>query len=121
MEAEVPPHKRNEPSDPLEDGNLTDELVEWARARRAAVSETGIKTAAPIKSKQQPKVLVVTLGERAADRAQAHLFDDTQGASQFIETLVDTGLNPDRIIVFWGMPINFKVTHRLVVTIGEPE
>ena len=144
----MPLRKRNEPSEQLEDEDLTEELLEWAEARRVAVSETirgrmgspqgtefepelhpsdsesmasGVETAAPIKSKQQLKVLVVALDESTADRAQAYLFDDTQEASQFIETLVDTVLNPDRIIVFWGTPINFKVTRRLVVTIGEPE
>ena len=147
-EAEVPLRKKNESSEQLEDEALTNELVEWARAARAAVSETmpgrmgspqgtefepelhpsdsesmpsGVETAAPIKSKQQLKVLVVALDESTADRAQAYLFDDTQEASQFIETLVDTGLNPDSIIVFWGTPINFQVAHRLVVTVGEPE
>jgi hypothetical protein len=147
-EAEVPLRKNNESSDQLQDEDLTDELLEWAEAKRAAVSETmpgrmgspqgtefeaephpfgseimasGLETTAPIEPKQQLKVLVVTLDESATDWAQAHLFDDTQGVIQFIETLVDTGLNPDRIIVFWGTPINFKVTHRLVVTIGELE
>jgi len=148
LEAELVRHKKNESSDQLEDEALTDELVEWARAARAAVSETmpgrmgspqgtefepelhpsdsesmvsGVETAAPIEPRQQIKVLVVALGESAADRAQAYLFDDTQGASRFIETLVETGLNRDRIIVFWGTPVNFKVTRRLVVSVGEPE
>jgi hypothetical protein len=147
-EAEVPLRKKNESSDQFEDEVLTDELVEWAKAKRAAVSETmpgrmgspqaaefepelhpsdsesmasGVETTAPIKPKQQLKVLVVALDESAADRAQAYLLDDSQEASQFIETLVETGLNPERIIVFWGTPINFKVTRRLVVTVGEPE
>jgi hypothetical protein len=147
-EAEVPLRKKNESSEQLEDEALTNELVEWARAARAAVSETmpgrmgspqgtefepelhpsdsesmvsGVETTAPIKPKQQLKVLVVALDESAADRAQAYLFDGTQEASQFIETLVETGLNRDRIIVFCGTPINFQVARRLVVTIGEPE
>ena len=147
-EAEVPLRKKNESSDQLEDEALTDELVEWARAARAAVSDTvpgrmgypeatefepelhpsdsesmpsGLETTAPIEPKQQLKVLVVALDESAADRAQAYLFDGTQEASQFIETLVETGLNPDRIIVFCGTPINFQVARRLVVTVGEPE
>jgi len=122
MEAEVVLHKRNEPSDQLEDEDLTDELVEWARVKRAAASETmpsGVKTAAPIKRKQQPKILVVALDESAADRVQAYLFDDTQAASQFIETLVEIGLNGNRIIVFQGTPM--QTTYRVVVTIGEPE
>ena len=144
----MPLRKNNESSDQLEDEDLTDELLEWAEARRAAVSETmpgrmgspeetelelelhpsdsesmvsGVETTAPIEPKQQLKVLVVTLDESAADRAQAYVFDGTQEASQFIETLMDTGLNPDRIIVFWGTPVNFNVTRRLVVTVGEPE
>ena len=140
--------KKNEPSDQPEDEDLTDELLEWARVRGVAVPETmpdtmepsqgtksepelqpsgwesvpsAVETAAPIKPQQQPKILVVTLDESATDRAQAYLFDDTQGASQFIETLVKTGLNPDRIIVFWATPMNFNVTCGLVVTTGEPE
>ena len=144
----MPLRKKNESSEQLEDEALTDELVEWARAARAAVSETmpgkigspqgtefepelhpsdsesmpsGGETAAPIKPKQQLKVLVVALDGSAADRVQAYLFDDTQEAGRFIETLVETGLNPDRIIVFRGTPMNFNVTYRLVVTIGEPE
>jgi hypothetical protein len=144
----MPLHKRNESSDQLDDEDLTDELVEWAMARRAAVSETtservgpsegtksepdggnsgsgkmssGVETAAPIKSKRQLKVLVVALDESALDRAQAHLFDDTEKASRFIETLVESGLNPDRIVVFRGTPMNFNMTYRPVVTIGEPE
>ena len=148
MEARVRLRKKNEPSDQPEDEDLTDELVEWARARGVAVPETmpdrmepsqgtksepelhpsgpesmasGVETAAPIKPQQQLKVLVVALDESAADRAQAYLFDGTQEASQFIETLVETGLNRDRIIVFCGTPINFQVARRLVVTVGEPE
>ncbi|UCH86500.1 MAG: hypothetical protein JSU97_08240 [Dehalococcoidia bacterium] len=144
----MPLRKSNESSDHLEDEDLTDELVEWANARRASVSETtpgrmgspegaefepdlypsdsesmlsGAETAALIKSNQQPKVLVIALNEITADRAQAYLFDDTQEASQFIETLVETGLDPDRIIVFCGTPMNFQVSHRLEVTVDEPE
>jgi hypothetical protein len=147
-EAEVPLHKKNETSDQLEDGDLTDELLEWARAKRTAVSETtpdrmgppqgtefepeldppdsesmpsGVETAAPVKSKQQPKVLVLALDESAADGTRAHLFDDIQGARQFVETVVETGLNPDRIIIFRCTPMDFNVTCRVVVTIGEPE
>ena len=122
VEAEAVRHKKNDSSDHFEDEALTDDLVEWARAARAAVSETvpsGVETAAPIKSKQEPKILVVALDDRAADRVQAYLFDDTQGASQFIEALVKIDLNRDRIIVFRGTPIH--TTYRLVVTIGEPE
>jgi hypothetical protein len=121
-EAQVVRHKKNEASDQLEDEALTDELVEWARAARAAVSDTvpgEVETTAPVKSKQQPRILVLALDESAADRAQAHLFDDTQEAGQFIETLVETGLNRHRIIVFRSTPIH--ATYRLVVTIGEPE
>ena len=120
----MPLHKKNESNDQLEDADLTDELLEWAEARRAAVSETipsGIVTAAPVKPKQGPKVLVVTLEESAADGAQAHLFDDIEGASLFVEAKVDSGLDPDRIIVFQGTPVNFNVIHRPVVTIGESE
>ena len=147
MEGEVPLHRKNERSDQLGDEDLTDDLVEWAKDRMAAVSETtpgrlgpregadpepelhqsssesvpsGVQAAGPIKPKQQPKVLVVALEESAADRGQAHFFDDSQVASQFIASLVESGLNPDRIIVLRGTPMNFKVAHRPVVTIGEP-
>jgi hypothetical protein len=121
-EAQVVRHKKNEASDQLEDEALTDELVEWARAARAAVSDTvpgEVETTAPVKSKQRPRILVVALDGSAADRVQAYLFDDTQEAGRFIETLVETGLNRHRIIVFRSTPIH--ATYRLVVTIGEPE
>ncbi len=122
LEAVAVRHKKNEATDQLQDEALTDELVEWAEARRATASgimPSGVETAAPIKSKQRPKVLVVALDESAADRVQAYLFDDTQDASRFIETLVGMGFNRDRIIVFRSTPM--YATYRLVVTIGEPE
>jgi hypothetical protein len=122
VEAEAVRHRKNGPSDHPEGEDLTDELMEWARATRAAYPETMpgvVETAAPINAKQQPKILVVALDESAARRVRVHLFDDTQAASRFIETLLEIGLNPDRIIVFQATPIH--TTYRLVVTIGEPE
>jgi hypothetical protein len=140
--------KENDPGDESQDGDPTDEMVQWARDRVAAVSETtpgkmgppqatelesdpdpsasdnipsGVETGVQTTLKQERKILVVVLPESTTDQSQAHLFDESQEASLFMETLVESGVNPDGVIVFWGTPMNFNVTYRPVVNIDEPE
>jgi len=143
----VVPSKDSELSDQREDEDPTDDVVQWAKDRMAAVSETTpgkmgppqygkpdsepqpldsestpneVETAPPTKLKRQARILVLALDESAAEQGQAYLFDDSQDAAHFIESIVESGLHPNRVIVFQGTPLDIKVTYRTVVTIDEP-
>jgi len=143
----VAPSKDSEPHDQRENENPTEDMVQWAKDRMAAVSETApgrmgppqysepdsephppdseyapneVKTAPLTKPDRQAKVLVVALDESVAEQGQAYLFDDGQDATHFIESIIEGGLNPHRVIVFRGTPLGLKVVYRAVVTIDEP-
>jgi hypothetical protein len=126
----------------------TEELVQWAKDRLAAVSEstpgemmplgmTGSKAQSELaasesstgsaevpdaaKLKPEARVLVLALHEGTNEWGQAHLLSDGEEARRLIEALMDDGLDSSRISVFWGMPVTVKVTYRPVVTIDQPE
>jgi hypothetical protein len=125
-----------------------EEMLEWAKDRIATVSESvpgrmGPRGATESKPepdlatpddmpheaeppkgtgpKPEPKLLVLALHEGTSEWAQAHMLRDGQDGSRFIEALIDNGLDPGRITVFWGTPMNVNVTYRAVVDIDHPE
>jgi hypothetical protein len=115
--------------------DLTAEMLEWAKDRIGSASKTmpsGVEPLDPAKEpskprqeatkhKQQSKMVVVALHEGTADWGQAHFFADSQEASRFIETLMASGLEQDRIKVFQGTPVDVSVSYRPIVAIGQPE
>lgn len=124
--------RKNEDSDRNDkERDLTAEMLEWAKDRIGSAPKTmpsGVEPVEPTKAKreatklkQEPKVLVVALNEGATQDGQAHFFDDGEEASRFIETLMEGGLEAERIIVFHGTPMNVNVSYRPVVAIEQPE
>ncbi len=127
--------RKNEDPDQSEKGrDLTAEMLEWAKDRIGSAPKTtpgGVEPLDPAKEpaefKQQPihrklesKILVVTLDEDTTQEGQAHFFADSQEATRFIETLVESGLGAGRIMVFQGTPMNVSVSYRPVVAIEQP-
>jgi hypothetical protein len=127
--------RKNEDSDQTEkERDLTAEMLEWAKDRIGSAPKTTPGAVEPLdpakepaKFKQEPiklrqgsKLLVVTLNEATTQEGKAHFFDDSQEASRFIETLMESGLDEGRIVVFQGTPMNLSVSYRPVVAIEKP-
>jgi hypothetical protein len=55
------------------------------------------------------------------DWGEAHLFDDAASAASFVASLVEGGLDQERIAVFTGRPMAINVTYRPVVEIKKEE
>jgi hypothetical protein len=55
------------------------------------------------------------------DWGEVHLFDDTASAASFVASLVEGGLDQERITVFNGRPMGIAVTYRPVVEIKKEE
>lgn len=140
--------KKKDSGDESKEPDPEAEMLEWAKDRIASVSEStpgrmgppvGIKlepepdlsrpdsirreadSPEGTELKPEPKLLVLALHEGTTEWGQVHLLSDGQEASRFIETLMDNGLDPGRITVFWGTPMNVNVTYRAVVAIEQPE
>lgn len=122
----------------------TEEMLEWAKGRMAVLSEStpgvmgpvdgfrldsepnlcaskstpsGSKAVGATKPREELMILVVTLDADAAREGRAHLFNDGEEASRFIETLVADGLDTGRVMVFQGTPMKLNVSYRPVAAI----
>ena len=69
-----------------------------------------------------PSVIVVAFHEGRDNVGEAHLFDDLQVAGRFVETLVEDGLDQQRLSVFSCTRLSVHLTYRAVVHLkaGEP-
>ena len=109
-----------------EDGSdadgLTAQMLEWARER---VGQERDPTPAVRQSSEGAKargnVIVVALHEGTGDWGEAHLFDDIQGAGQFVQALLEGGVDEGRLTVFSTTPIGVLVSYRPVVKLEGPE
>jgi hypothetical protein len=111
--------------------DLTAQVLHWARDRTEAFEgssaatevkpsqemETGTET----KPRASPRVIVVALHEGTDNSGEAHLFEDIQAASHFVETLVEGGLNQQRLTVFNCTQLNVHLTYRPIVHLNTSE
>ena len=110
------------------DEDLTDQMLQWARDRMAteraapAATPTGevVASADPI-PRGRPCLIVVAAHEGMTDWGEAHLFDDPQSAASFVASLVEGGVDQERIVVYNGRPMAVTVTYRPVVEIKKEE
>jgi len=112
----------------MDDQDLTDQMLQWARDRMA--SERPAATPAPIGEvvasadptpRGRARLIVVAAHEGMSDWGEAHLFDDPQSAASFVASLVEGGVDQERIVVFNGRPMTITVTYRPVVEISKEE
>jgi hypothetical protein len=141
MSVEVPPElnlRKNQDTEPVKEKNdLTAQVLDWARDRTEAL-EGGNETSAvkpypettqetPQKEPQErnpgvsPSVIVVALHEGKDNCGEAHLFEDLQTAGRFVETLVEDGLDQQRLTVFNCTQLNVHLTYRAVVHLKASE
>jgi len=111
--------------------DLTAQVLDWARDRTEALEGDGAlseakpsqegKRSQETKTKAPPRVVVIALDESADNRGEAHLFENLESAGRFVETLVEDGLNEDRLAVFNCTQVNVRLTYRAVVQLRESE
>jgi hypothetical protein len=120
-------HRSNH-QEPMDEQDLTDQMLQWARDRMASEraapapspEEEVVASADPV-PRGQPRVIVVAAHEGMADWGEAHLFEDIQSAASFVASLVEGGVDKERITVFNGRPMTIAVTYRPVVEIRKEE
>jgi len=111
--------------------DLTAQVLDWARDRTEALEGDGAlseakpsqegKRSQETKTKAPPRVVVIALDESSDNRGEAHLFENLESAGRFVETLVEDGLNEDRLAVFNCTQVNVRLTYRAVVQLRESE
>jgi hypothetical protein len=109
--------------------DLTAQVLHWARDRTEAFegSSAATEVKAPqetepeTKPKASPRVIVVALHEGTDNRGEAHLFEDLQAASHFVETLVEGGLDQRCLTVFNCTQLNVHLTYRPIVHLNTSE
>jgi len=120
-------HRSNH-EEPVDEQDLTDQMLQWARERMAteraapASTPTGeVVASADPAPRGRPRVIVVAAHEGMADWGEAHLFEDAQSAASFVASLVEGGVDQERITVYNGRPMAVAVTYRPVVEIRKEE
>jgi hypothetical protein len=117
---------RDNHEEAMDEQDLTDQMLQWARERitaeRSAPTPAGEVVASTDPAPRgRPCLIVIATREGIADWGEAHLFDDAQSAASFVSTLVEGGIDQERIIVFNGRPMTVSVTYRPVVEIRKEE
>jgi len=121
-------HRSNH-EEPMDEQDLTDQMLQWARDRMAT-ERAGAPAAAPAGEvmasadptpRGRPRLIVVAAHEGMTDWGEAHLFDDPRSAASFVASLVEGGVDQERIVVFNGRPMTVSVTYRPVVEIKKEE
>jgi hypothetical protein len=126
---EVGVDHRGNHEEPMNEQDLTDQMLQWARDRMATERSTSpapIPTGEVVASadpapRGHPRLIVVAAHEGMTDWGEAHLFDDAESAASFVASLVEGGLDQERITVFNGRPMGIAVTYRPVVEIKKEE
>jgi len=121
---------KNQSTEPVQkEDDLTAQVLHWARDRTGALEGSGAasdvkppqETIQETKTEASPKIIVVALHESADNRGEAHLFEDLQAAGRFVETLVEDGLDQQRLTVFNCTQLNVHLTYRAVVHLKASE
>jgi hypothetical protein len=113
----------------MNEQDLTDQMLQWARERMATertaspppTPDGEVIASADPTPRGRPRLIVVAAHEGMTDWGEAHLFDDPQSAASFVASLVEGGLDQERITVFNGRPMAITVTYRPVVEIKKEE
>jgi hypothetical protein len=113
----------------MNEQDLTDQMLQWARERMATerapapthTSTNEVTASADPIPRGRPCLIVVATHEGMTDWGEAHLFDDAAAAASFVASLVEGGLDQERIAVFNGRPMAINVTYRPVVEIKKEE
>ena len=130
--------RKNQSMEPVQEKNdLTAQVLDWARDRTEALEGCGeTSVMKPTQEKPQekpqempqeakaevpPSVVVVALNEGRDNCGEAHLFDDLQAAGHFVETLIEGGLDQQRLSVFNCTQLNVHLTYRAVVHLKTTE
>jgi len=126
--------RKNQSAEPVQQkDDLTAQVLHWARDRTEALEGSGEtsdvkpsqeatqEAAQETKVEASPKVIVVALREGTDNCGEAHLFDDLQAAGRFVETLVEDGLDQQRLTVFNCTQLNVHLTYRAVVHLKASE
>jgi hypothetical protein len=126
--------RKNQSAEPVQQkDDLTAQVLHWARDRTEALEGSG--ETSDVKPSQEatqeaaqeteveasPKVIVVALREGTDNCGEAHLFDDLQAAGRFVETLVEDGLDQQRLTVLNCTQLNVHLTYRAVVHLKASE
>jgi len=107
--------------------DLTDQMLQWARDRIATERSAPIPDGESVVASADPApharpcLIVIATREGIADWGEAHLFDDLQSAASFVASLVEGGVDQERITVFNSRPMTVSVTYRPVVEIKREE
>jgi hypothetical protein len=125
----VDAHKNHSPEPVEGKDDLTAQVLDWARDRTEALegnsapseAKPSQETETKTKTKASPRAIVVALHESADDRGEAHLFEDLEAAGRFVETLVENGLDHQRLTVFNCTRVNVQLTYRAVVHLKASE
>lgn len=124
--------RKSQSPEPVEDKeDLTAQVLHWARDRTEALEGDGAPSEAKpseevnhyqegrrsqeAKTKASPRVVVIAFQEGTDHCGEAHLFDDLQAAGRFVETLVEGGLDEQRLSVFNCTQLGVELTYRPVV------
>jgi hypothetical protein len=119
---------RNNHEESMDQQDLTDQMLQWARDRMS--TERVVPAAAPVGEviasadptpRGRTRLIVVAAHEGMTDWGEAHLFDDPQSAASFVASLVEGGVDQERIVVFNGRAMTITVTYRPVVEIGKED
>ena len=120
-------HRSNH-EEPMEEHDLTDQMLQWARDRMASDRPAPAPTpigemvaSADPTPRGRACLIVVAAHEGMSDWGEAHLFDDPQSAASFVASLVEGGVDQERIVVFNGRPMTITVTYRPVVEISKED
>jgi hypothetical protein len=126
--------RKNQSAEPVQQNDdLTAQVLHWARDRTEALEGSGEtsdvkpspeatqEAAQETEVEASPKVIVVALREGTDNCGEAHLFDDLQAAGRFVETLVEDGLDQQRLTVFNCAQLNVHLTYRAVVHLKASE
>lgn len=110
----------------MDEQDLTDQMLQWARERMATERSASTPAGEMVAStdpapRGRPCLIVIATREGMADWGEAHLFDDAQSAASFVASLVEGGVDQERITVFNGRPMSVTVTYRPVVEIKKEE
>lgn len=129
---------RSHSSEPVrQTEDLTAQVLDWARDRAEALEGNEAPSEAKPAQEANPeapptaiqeagvepssRVIVVAHEEGTDDSGEAHLFEDFQAAGRFVETLVEDGLDPQRLTVFNCTQLNVHLSYRAVVHLKTSE
>lgn len=137
----------NDHPDEQRTADHTEDILEWAKKRISAVSEskpfkmaptdysmvepereepaaesepkTTVEGAEVSTLKMATRLLVVELDEANANQGKIHLLADEEEANRLMEELLDKGLAPGRLTALWGKRMNVNLSYRVAASIED--